>query len=602
MESKATKDKDRSPHEELPKIIYLSKEASADLVENFDSLGYVRSALASKYEIIDEIARTDTATVFRAVHVQLGREVALKVLLRATAQDRGYADMFHRRCRAIDKLSQSNIIRVYDEGVESGIHYMAMEYLKGSTLEGRISKQGPMPHEVVIGLLMPAISALDHAHHNALVHGDIKCSSIFLHNDGRVILNGFGIQYGTKGTRALFRRSPNALEYLSPEEAAGNGADTRSDIYSLGVVMYHALTGRFPYSEATPEDTVKAILSDLYLPVSDYTKTPPWLESVVDRCLQSDPSRRVQSCAELLVLLNGSSKVDIPHVVQDQEDVLSTGDGVGFRSSVTEPAPETPRRALRNEDKSEANSDAARPGAKLDGSVVSPNGKVRPLKKSTAYEAKRTTSAHEVPKERKRGNRIRVLPWLLTTVVLMGLAAATAVVVYSLSLTQKNTVQGIVDRGSTSEPETENTPPARENAVPKNRITQKNSELPVPAPGGTETGQSKIPAENVSPSAKIMERRPAVRKAAESVKVKTGKDIQKPSGPKGPTVVEVSLPDVTGNQLGVAKRILLMNGFILGHVTIIPDPANDGLVVRELPKPGSRVRKGSIVNLIIGSK
>lgn len=604
MESKATKDKDRSPNEEPPKIIYLRKEASADLVENFDSLGYVKSALASKYEIIDEIARTDTATVFRAVHVQLGREVALKVLLRAAAQDRNYADMFHRRSRAIDKLSQSNIIRIYDEGVESGIHYMAMEYLKGSTLEGRISKQGPMPHEVVIGLLMPAISALDHSHHNAIVHGDIKCSSIFLHNDGRVILNGFGIQHGTKGTRALFRRSPNSLEYFSPEEAAGNGADMRSDIYSLGVVMYHALTGRFPYSEETPEDTMKAILSDLYLPVSDYARTPPWLENVVDRCLQSDPSKRVQSCAELLVLLNGSSRVDIPHVVPDADNITAQADSAVSRVPETETQAGFARRTSRSEKDTKANPKGIRPKESRATHVPSANEEVKPGKKSAAEEEtqQRTMPPAKAKKERVRGNRIRVLPWLLTTVVLMGLAAATAVIVYSFSQSQKNSVSEIADRSSTAKTETEKTPPPPESKVLNSKAAEKNAALSVQAPGSGESGRSKSAGENVSPATRVMEPPSVALKAAASVKVKSGKEIQKPKAPKESTVAYVVLPDVTGNQLGVAKRILLMNGFILGHVTTIPDPVNDGLVVRELPKPGSRLQKGSIVNLIVGSK
>lgn len=183
MESKAAKDEKGMQPDSTPKIIYLTDEARAqrivkcpycgeevstdakrcnhcgrqieistestekspqDRPVNFDSLGYVKSALASKYQVIEEVAKTDTSTVFRAIHLQLRREVALKVLLKHTAQDRDFTDRFHRRARAIDKLSQNNIITIFDEGVDNGAHYMAMEFLKGVDLQRKISEDGPL--------------------------------------------------------------------------------------------------------------------------------------------------------------------------------------------------------------------------------------------------------------------------------------------------------------------------------------------------------------------------------------------------------------------------------------------------------------------------
>ncbi len=348
MESKAAKDEKGMQPDSTPKIIYLTDEARAqrivkcpycgeevstdakrcnhcgrqieistestekspqDRPVNFDSLGYVKSALASKYQVIEEVAKTDTSTVFRAIHLQLRREVALKVLLKHTAQDRDFTDRFHRRARAIDKLSQNNIITIFDEGVDNGAHYMAMEFLKGVDLQRKISEDGPLSPEELVSILMPAIGGLGHAHSNGILHGNIKCSSIFLHDDGRIILFGFGIPYLTKGNLISFKRDPNSIEYLSPEEASGKSVDGRSDIYSLGVVMYYALTGRFPHTGLDSGTTITAIISHQYVPISKLRSVPQWLERIVDKCLQRDISKRVQSCAELLGMLNASPAV-----------------------------------------------------------------------------------------------------------------------------------------------------------------------------------------------------------------------------------------------------------------------------------------------------
>ncbi len=281
-------------------------KVSSDGAFNFDSLGYVKSALASKYEVLDEVARTNTAVVFRAIQISLRREVALKILLRKVAQDHEYTDRFHRRARAIDKLSQSNIVSIYDEGVETGIHYMSMEFLKGIDLDRKIKEHGTLSADELISILMPAISGLGHAHRNGIVHGNIKSSSIFLHENGRIILFGFGTQLLTKGNQLSFNRDKNSLEYLSPEEASGKGADGRSDIYSLGVVMYYSLTGKFPYSATTPYGLTSSIINNQYIPINKIRQVPQWLEKIVDKCLQRDASKRVQSCGELLALLNSN--------------------------------------------------------------------------------------------------------------------------------------------------------------------------------------------------------------------------------------------------------------------------------------------------------
>lgn len=624
MEPKAAKDGNKTSQQSSPKVVYLRSEAAPDLADNFDSLGYVKSALASKYEIIDRIARTETSSIFRAVHVQLGREVALRVLLRSIAQDRGYVDMFHRRSRAIDKLSQSNIIRIYDEGVESGLHYVAMEYLKGITLDERVSEQGPLPFEIMLGLMMPAVSGLRHAHHNSIVHGNINCSSIFLHNDGRIVLNGFGVQSGQVNSRPLFKRGESSIEYVSPEEAAGNGADTKTDIYSLGVVMYHALTGRFPYSEESPEATAQAILSGIYMPVSDYIEIPQWLESVINRCLQSDPSRRIQSCAELMVLFNASSTIDsesfsIPDMSEDTtvwaepqtseipDEKESPGSPEDTAQSV-EPAPPDPQPPGRT--------DSPVPKMELPGIV-----------KHEARADRSPVEARAVKQQtvRLKKGRGHFLAWSLSAAALILIGAGTALMMYAA-------------RATTSSPRVtpkETLPTAAQAQQKKAPAENADQETREPASGLAEhtgqmsTGESgkqnidAIPVKASTPKAEYRRgvrsrsvKQTATTKATQAREKNTSAASVKRTAPKpdaAPAVRQiatqartdagmVTLPDLTGIQLGVANTILTINGLVLGRTSVIQAPGKEDLVIQQSPRAGSRLKKGSAVDLILGAR
>ncbi len=630
MEPKAAKDgKDgkNTSQQGSPKVVYLRSEASVDLVDNFDSLGYVKSALAAKYEVLNEIAKTETSAVYRAVHVQLGREVALRVLLRSTAQDRAYVDLFHRRSRAVDKLSQSNIIRIYDEGVESGIHYVATEFLKGITLDNRISQQGPLPYDVMLGLMMPAVSGLRHAHHNSIVHGNINCSSIFLHGDGRIILKGFGIQSGQVNSRPIFRRAAGSMEYLSPEEAAGDGSDARSDIYSLGVVMYHALTGKFPYSEDTPEATAQAIMSGIYMPVSDYIEIPQWLGSVVDRCLQNDLTRRVQSCAELMVLFNASSTVDSENftIAEMNEESQAREEPPVFESSHSEepaaPGPDPP--LVKAPEVAGAHKTPEHAGTTVPGPRPTASARPELLKSSRPpAEPEKIPSKRREPVKAPKSDG-HILAWSLAAAILV-LAAGTAYVMHSLQGAE--TRQKVVSQeASSSKPDVSQEPASpdivdnREAAQsPEEGVSEKevkgqdrkeeaNAEKTVSAPPAI--AEHKDVAPPPATKAKISRSQknsatmtPPVNKREMEVSRKAESVNQPVAAEEQTGAVYVTLPDLTGIQLRVAKTILSLNGLILGQTTTVSSPGKEDLVISQVPKAGTRLKKGSRVNLIVGSR
>lgn len=689
MESKAAKDEKGIQPDSTPKIIYLTDEAraqrivkcpycgeevsteakkcdhcgrqleiSTDSAEralqdrgvNFDSLGYIKSALASKYQVLEEIAKTDTSTVFRAIHLQLRREVALKVLLKNIAQDRDFTDRFHRRARAIDRLSQNNIITILDEGVETGVHYLAMEFLKGIDLQRKISEDGPVTPEELINILLPAIGGLGHAHSNGILHGNLKCSSIFLHDDGRIILFGFGIPHLTKGNLLSFKRDSNSIEYLSPEEASGKSVDGRSDIYSLGVVMYYALTGRFPYTGLDSGSTITAIISHQYVPINTLRPVPQWLEKIVDRCLQRDISKRVQSCAELLASINvrpaakstqtGSSgqpsreaksnespkekSVDVRPPKLQETTKPTTGrempsmSGVGNRPKG--------KKLPSDEGPAEDESLAEEQMVEFTDSEESPTKEERSSPKTKVMMEQPAKS--EPKDERKSGKKTKskVLVWIVGFAILGFVSAALILVVMNRSTSinesavseseqkrvqttnehSNQTVDSQGNAGNAIQNPSQNVNQAEPSASAlqeKSPSVENNTSTPaqvVLKPEGTPSGEKNTPATLKAVSkGKASSGRQATGTPANKATSEENETITAPA----PAVVQlVTVPDLTGTQLNVAKSILSLNGLKVGAVSTIPDPANDGMVMRQVPKPGTQLKKGSMVNLILGSK
>lgn len=270
----------------------------------FDPVTAVRVALAAKYDIVNEIGRGGMAIVYKAVHKGLGRTVALKVLPQHLASDKELLDRFHREARALANLKHPSVIPVYDEGFENGIHFFAMEYLQGKNLATLISEKGRLSVSEIVPIVTHIAGALDHIHSHGLIHRDVKSSNIFLNTDGVPVLMDFGVAHQKGGEQltaaGMILGTP---EFMSPEQASGEEIDGRSDLYSLGVVLYHALSGRFPHTGETPLMTLHKTVTEAYVPLSSIVPVPEWVEHAVGRCLEKDPKKRVQNGKVLTQLL-----------------------------------------------------------------------------------------------------------------------------------------------------------------------------------------------------------------------------------------------------------------------------------------------------------
>jgi eukaryotic-like serine/threonine-protein kinase len=253
------------------------------------------------YEIIDKIGEGGMATVYRAYQVTLDRYVAVKVLAEWMAQDGEFVQRFRREALAAGGLRHPNILRIHDAGTFEGRHFIVMDYVPGGTLEDRVRRQ-TLPPEEAAALLAEIADALDYAHRRGIVHRDIKPTNILMDEEGHPQLADFGVAQamdsGVRMTRA--GDSIGTPEYMSPEQSQGERVDGRSDLYSLGVVLYRIVTGRVPLRSTTPAGTLYQIVHEPPPPPRQINPDiPPALETVILKALAKHPEDRYQTGKEM---------------------------------------------------------------------------------------------------------------------------------------------------------------------------------------------------------------------------------------------------------------------------------------------------------------
>ena len=266
----------------------------------------VREALAAEYEIIEELGRGGMAMVYRARDRQLEREVAVKVLPFSLAFDSEFVERFQREARTAAQLEHPNIIPIYRVGRAGRVIYFVMKFLRGGSLSTVLSERKRLMPPEIRRLLLEAGSALGYAAQRGIVHRDIKPDNIMFDEFGQCMLTDFGIAKAASGQRLTGTgMSIGTPHYMSPEQARAQAIDGRSDIYSLGVVAYQALTGNVPYDG---DDSFSIGYKHITEPVPVpqlITADERRLFEVIKRMLMKDPNDRFQSCEELVASLQG---------------------------------------------------------------------------------------------------------------------------------------------------------------------------------------------------------------------------------------------------------------------------------------------------------
>ena len=286
--------------------------------------GMIPSTLG-KYRIIEEIGRGGMAVVYKAVHPQLGRYVAIKVLPRQFTFETKFVQRFHREATAASTLDHPNIVIIHDVDQEDDTHYIVMQYLEGQPLSELIKQQGSLPPNRALKIIHQISSALDYAHSLGFVHRDIKPSNIIIGPEDHATLTDFGIVRTVDGTSVTKEGAPiGTPEYMSPEQCEGKQADSRSDLYSLGVVLYEMLTGQVPFTADTPFVVMYQQVSKK--PVPPRRIKPGLLdtvERVVLRALAKEPDQRYATAGALAEALEAAIRGEEPPPVPDEKVVES---------------------------------------------------------------------------------------------------------------------------------------------------------------------------------------------------------------------------------------------------------------------------------------
>ncbi|MCH9718647.1 MAG: Stk1 family PASTA domain-containing Ser/Thr kinase [Actinomycetia bacterium] len=253
-----------------------------------------------RYRVESRIAVGGMATVYRALDLRLDRLVAMKVMHERWAEDPDFLARFHAEAKAAARLSQPNVVGVYDQGEWDGLVYLIMEYVPGRTLRAVLRETGAIQPALALTLLDQVLQALDSSHGAGFVHRDIKPENILITPDGAVKVTDFGL---ARALRAPSNRTSGALigtaAYLSPEQVSGQPTDERSDIYQAGILLFELLTGEPPFSGETSWDVASQHVNTAVPPVTELNPDcPPGLAELVMLATKRDPSQRLATVGE----------------------------------------------------------------------------------------------------------------------------------------------------------------------------------------------------------------------------------------------------------------------------------------------------------------
>src|SRR5689334_20943040 len=253
-----------------------------------------------RYRIVRKLGTGGMANVYLAEDEVLGRRVAIKILNDRHAGDDQFVERFRREAKNAASLSHPNIVSIYDRGEAEGTYYIAMEYLDGRSLKELIVARGPAPVNVAIDYARQILAALRFAHRHGIVHRDIKPHNVLVDAEGRVKVTDFGIARAGTSQMTEAGSIVGTAQYLSPEQARGSNVDQRSDVYSLGIVLYGLLTGTVPFNGDTPVEIAMKHLSTVPEPPSaKRPDVPRDLDLIVLRALAKDPDDRYQNAEEM---------------------------------------------------------------------------------------------------------------------------------------------------------------------------------------------------------------------------------------------------------------------------------------------------------------
>src|ERR1035441_8897543 len=281
---------------------------------------------AGRYQIVGELGRGSMGVVYQGFDPIIGRTVAIKTMLPeglSPQEFEEYKTRFQREAMAAGILAHPNIITVYDFGEDGGVLYLAMEFLEGESLEKIVQEQTVLPIEAILPIYDQVCSALDHAHRNMVVHRDVKPANIMILHNGLVKMTDFGIAKMMAMGMTQAGQILGTPNYMSPEQVKGRQIDGRSDIFSLGVILYELVTGEKPFGGQNITTVIYKIINENPIPPRELDASiPAGLSYVISKALAKNVDERYQTCRELAEDLRNYENLGSAGGVQEAAVVL----------------------------------------------------------------------------------------------------------------------------------------------------------------------------------------------------------------------------------------------------------------------------------------
>ena len=576
-----------------------------------------------RYRIVDRIGSGGMGDVWLAQDAELGREVALKLLHRRFAEDPEFVARFKREASAAAGLSHPNIVQVFDRGEWDGTYYIAMEYLRGRDLKQIVEQHGPFDPEHAIDVVEQILQAARFAHRRGIVHRDIKPHNVILGDDGRVKVTDFGIALAGASDMTETGSIMGTAQYLSPEQAQGHPVDARSDLYSIGVVLYELLTGMVPFEAESPVTVALKQVSERPVPPGQHNPAvPPALDAVVMRALEKDPAARFQSADEFLAALE-QARLGVPIVPPEEPVVLEESEEernwrrIAIIAVVVvalaalalglwlllRPGDETVPNVVGQTSASAAQEIQNR-GFEVD---------VVPIQSDTVEDGRVAGQKPEADAQAKEGSTVQITvssgPGESTVPAVKGLSpddAAAKLTEAGFKSEQQRQYSGSVPSGQVIEAN-----PPEGSVVERGRtvtlvVSRGPRQVAVPEVIGQERSEAEAALRNAGFEVETSEREDQDADPGTVLSQDPGAGQQAARGSTVGIVLatappEVDVPDVTGLTEGEARDALDDAGLdVQTQTDTVTDEAQDGVVLRQSPDGGDSAREGATVTIILG--
>jgi serine/threonine-protein kinase len=514
--------------------------------------------LADRYEIVGKVGAGGMSDVYKAKDHILGRFVAIKVLKQEFSEDRSFVTKFRTEAQSAAGLEHPNIVNIYDVGSEDGLHYIVMEYVEGITLKTYIEKKGQLTFKESVSIAIQVSRGIEAAHNKNIIHRDIKPQNIIISTEGKVKVTDFGIAKAASAN-TISSDVMGSVHYASPEQARNGFVDNRSDIYSLGIVMYEMVTGRVPFDgDTTVAVAIQHLQEEMTSPKTYAPNLPVSLEKIILKCAQKNPDRRYQTIAELLGDLRKC-------LISPDEDFV-----------VIAPAVDSGKTKVISEEEVQQIKSSAAPVRQKEPEKVIPK---EPAPTVQAYDGDNEEDDEDEDDE--------LSPTMDKVVTILGVVFAVLIVIVIIVLAMK------VSRLFSGSADTTQTP-----TVVTNQTTEQDTtaqELPS-ADADTDVQESQQP-ESTGGDEQVTDG----ADADETVPGTTDADGADNSTVDGPTVAATIVPSVVGYSESTATAALDNAGLVPELTYEYSTDVSKGEVINQTPVAGSSVEGGSSVTLLISN-